>query len=70
LAHEKALGVDADGARVGDVESVFGVDERRYAACFLRFGDGMQREGRFAARFGPVDLDDAAARPRLPRRAS
>ena len=62
LAHEKAFGVDADGARVGDVESVLGVDEGRHAAGLLRFGDGVQGERGLAARFGSVDFDDASAR--------
>ena len=62
LGDEEPLGVDADGAGVGDVERVLGVDERGDAAGLLRFGDGVERERRLAARLGAVDLDDAAAR--------
>jgi len=41
---------------------VLGVDERGDAAGFLRLRDGLEREGGFAGRFRPEDLDDAAAR--------
>ena len=47
---------------VGRVERVFGVDEGRQAAGFLRFGDDLQRQGGLARRLGPEDLDDAPAR--------
>ena len=58
----KRFGVDADAARVLDVERVLGVDERAHPAAFLSFGDGVESERGLAARLGSVDLDDAAAR--------
>ena len=38
------------------------VDERGQATLALRFGDHLQRQGRFARRFRAEDFDDAAAR--------
>ena len=54
--------LDAELARVADVERVLGVDERAHAAGALRLGDRVQRQRRLAGRLGAVDLDDAAAR--------
>src|SRR5205085_1084217 len=62
LADEELFGFDAELLRVDGIESVLGVDERRDAALLLHVGDGVQREGGFAARLRAVDLDDAAAR--------
>ena len=41
---------------------MFSVDEGANAALFLRFGDHMQRQRRFARGFGPVYLDHPSAR--------
>jgi hypothetical protein len=62
LADEKLLGFDAELFGVEDVERVLGVDERGDASLLLDIGDGVERERGFAARLGPVDLDDATAR--------
>ena len=58
----RSLEVDAEPARVVDVERVLGVDERAHAARALRLGDRVQRQRGLARRLGAVDLDDAAAR--------
>ena len=44
---------------------MLGVDERRDAAVLLGAGDGVQRDGGLAARFGAEDFDDPAARQTL-----
>ena len=62
LADEQLVGLDAELARVGGVERVLGVDERRDAARLLGLGDGVEGERGLAARLRAVDLDDAAAR--------
>ena len=62
LRDEQVVEVDAQLLRVGGVERVLGVDERRHAAQLLRFGDDLQRERRLARRLRPEDFDDAAAR--------
>jgi hypothetical protein len=54
--------VDPERRRVGGIERVLDVDERRRSAVFLRLGDHVERERRLTARFGSVDLDDAPAR--------
>ena len=41
---------------------MFGVDEGANAALLLRLGDDMQRQGRFARGFRPVNLDHPPAR--------
>ncbi|MNC88830.1 hypothetical protein D3C83_46930 [compost metagenome] len=41
---------------------MFGVDERRHAACLLRLGNHLQRQRRLARGFGAEDLGHAAAR--------
>src|SRR5262249_29837658 len=60
LRDEKALGVDADRARVAHIERVLGVDEGGDAASALSLAERVQRERRLAARLRAVDLDDAA----------
>ena len=62
LRDEQVVEIDAELLRVGRVERVLGVDERRHAAELLRFGDHLQRQRRLARRLRPEDLDDAAAR--------
>ena len=62
LRHEQVVEIDAELLRVGRVERVLRVDERRHAAELLRFGDHLQRQRRLAGRFRAEDLDDAAAR--------
>ena len=62
LRDEQVVEIDAELLRVGRVERVLGVDERRHAAELLRFGDDLQRQRRLARRLRSEDLDDAAAR--------
>jgi len=62
LRHQQVLQIHAQLLRVGRVERVLGVDERRRAALLLNFRDDLQGQRRLARRLGPVDLDDAAAR--------
>ena len=62
LRDQQVVEVDAELLRVGRVERVLGVDERRHAAQLLRLGDDLQRERGLARRLRPEDLDDAAAR--------
>src|ERR1700674_5645749 len=62
LRHEQVVEVDADVARVGGIQCVLDVDERRHAAGLLRLRDAVQRQRGLARGFGPVDLDHPAAR--------
>ena len=62
LRHEQVVDIDAELLRVGRIERVLGVDERRHAAQFLRLGDDLQRQRGFARRLRTEDFDDAAAR--------
>ena len=62
LRDQQVVDVDAQLLRVGGVERVLGVDERRHAAELLRFRNDLQRQGGLAGRFRPEDFDDAAAR--------
>ena len=48
LRHEKVVDVNAEVLGIIGVKGVFGVDEHRDAPCFLRVGDGMQRERGFS----------------------
>jgi hypothetical protein len=65
LRDEQVVQVHAQPLRPARVERVLGVDERGHPAGPLRLRDGVQRDGRLAARLGPVDLDHAAARQAL-----
>src|SRR5581483_2238624 len=62
LRDEELIEVDPEPLRVGRVERVLDVDERRRPAGLLRLGDDVQRERRLTGRLRPVDLDDAPAR--------
>ena len=62
LADEQPLQIDAQALGPARIEGVFGVDERRHAALPLGVGDGVQGDGRLAARFRAEDFDDPAAR--------
>src|SRR5262245_33622644 len=62
LRDEEVVDVDAQFLRVDRIERVLGVDKRRQAAQFLRFGDHLQRQRRLARRFRPEDFDDTPAR--------
>ncbi len=62
LGDEQLVRLDADGAGVGDIERVLGIDEGADAARALRLGDGVQREGGLAGRLRAVDLHHASAR--------
>ena len=48
LADEKRANVNAETLCPGGIEGVFGIDERRDAACFLGVGDDVQGKGGFA----------------------
>ena len=41
---------------------MFGIDEGRNAAFFLRFGNGMERHGGLTRRLGTIDFDDSSTR--------
>ena len=62
LRHQQLVDVDADPAGIRGVHGVLGVDEGRLASGLLRLGDHVQRQRRLAARLGPEDLHDPAAR--------
>ena len=62
LRDEKLVGLDTDATGVGDVERVLRVDEGGGAAVALCLGDCVEGKRGLAARFGTVDLDDAATR--------
>ena len=62
LAHEELVDVDPELTRIGRVERVLGVDERRDPALALRLGDDVQAHRRLSRSLGPEDLDDPAAR--------
>ena len=60
LRDEQLRELDSQRRGVDRVERVFGVDQGGAPAVLLDFGDGVQRDGGFPRRLGPVDLDDAA----------
>jgi hypothetical protein len=62
LRHQQVVELDAQAARVLDVEGVLGVDERAHPAGPLGLGDRVERERGLARRLRAVDLDDAPAR--------
>ena len=62
LRYVQIFEVYAEFSRINGVERVFRVDKRRYAAHFLSFGYDVQRDGRFARRFGSVNFDYSSAR--------
>lgn len=62
LGDEQVVHMYAQVFRIGGVERVFRVNKRSGAARLLAFGDGVQRDRRFARGLRAVDLDDAAAR--------
>ena len=62
LRDQELLEIDAELARIDRVERMLGIDEAANAAPLLRLGDDMERERGLARGFGPVNLDDAAAR--------
>ena len=62
LGNEQLVGLHAEPCRIGDVKSVFGVDEGGNAPLLLAFGNDVQRQGRLARGFRAVDFRDSAAR--------
>src|SRR5690606_11044702 len=62
LADQEVVRLDAELARVADVESMLRVDECGHAALTLQLRNCVERERRLTARLGAEDLDDAAAR--------
>ena len=65
LADEQAFQIDAEALGPAGIEGMLGVDEGGHAALLLGVGDGVQGDGRLAARFRAEDFDDAAARQAL-----
>src|SRR5262245_59251107 len=61
LADEQGFELDSELFAPAWIEGVLGVDNGGDSAGFLGLSGDMQGEGRFAARFGAEDLDDAAA---------
>src|SRR5256712_3584922 len=64
LRDQEVFDLDAELARVRDVERVLGVDERRAPALRLHLRDGVERQRRLPGAFRPEDLHDAP--PRIP----
>ena len=62
LGHQQRVGVHAELLGVVRIQRVLGVDERRDAACRLRVGHRVQRDGGLTRGLRTVDLDDPAAR--------
>jgi hypothetical protein len=62
LRHEQIVQVHAEFFCVGGIERVLGVNERRESAGFLRVGDDVEHQRRFAGRFRPVNFNHASAR--------
>ena len=51
LGNEQFVGLDAEAGRIGDIQSVFRVDEGGHAALLLAFRDDVERERRLARGF-------------------
>ena len=62
LRNQQVVHIHAEFPRVGRIEGVFHVDERRDAAGLLRLGDHLQGDGGFTGRLRPENLIDTAAR--------
>ena len=62
LRHEQIVSIHAERCSVERIERVLGIDECTGTALPLRFRDHLQGQGGLAGGFGPVDLDDTAAR--------
>ena len=57
LRDQQFIDINADFFGVARVERMLGVDECRRTAQFLRFGDYLQRQGRLAGCFRPVNFN-------------
>jgi hypothetical protein len=62
LRHDQFVDIDAQLPGIDRIERMFGIDEGRRPAYFLRLCDGMERQRGLARAFRPVYLDDAPAR--------
>src|SRR5664280_1126045 len=62
LRDQQVVDVDTQLGRVDGVKRVLGIHEGRHAALLLRFPNYLQRDGGFARRLRPEDLDHASAR--------
>ncbi len=62
LRHEQFVRVDTKHLGILGIHRVLRIDECRRPACLLCLRDGMERDGRLAARLRPEDLDDAPSR--------
>ncbi len=62
LRHQQVVDLHAELLRVGRIERVLGIDEGSGAAELLRLGDRLQRQGRLARGFRPIDLDHPSPR--------
>ena len=47
LGHQQVVGLHPQFFRIGDIQGVFRVDERRGSTGFLRFRNGMEAQGGF-----------------------
>src|SRR6266478_1308466 len=76
LRHQQIVHIHAELPRVNRIQRVLCINERRLPAELLRFGDHVQRHGRLAARFRPVNFNHASPREsahaqrRIDRKAS
>src|SRR6266850_2402080 len=62
LRHQEIVHIHAEFPRVNRIQRMLRINERRLPAELLRFGDHVQRHGRLAARFRPVNLNHASPR--------
>src|SRR6266446_4687495 len=62
LRHQQIVHIHAELPRVNRIQRVLCIDKRRLPAELLRFGDHVQRHGRLAARFRPVNFNHASPR--------
>jgi len=62
LRHQKIVDIHAKLARVGRIQRMFGIHERRGAAILLATRDHLQGERGLARRFRAVDFHHAPAR--------
>src|ERR1017187_7954522 len=62
LRDQQVVHIDAQLGRVDGVEGVLGIHEGGHASLLLRFANHLQRDGGFARRLRPEDLDHAPAR--------
>ena len=62
LRNQQIVHIHAQLLRVGGIERMLGIDERRHAAGLLRLGNHLQSDGGLAGRLRPEDFHHASAR--------